>query len=152
MMAKKRQVRSPVKHLVLLPGLLLGCIALFGNVALVTAQPSAQSPQTQAAAPAPADRFARMDADGSGGISPQEFTTAVPNMTESAFTAIDVDRDGQISRAEWDAFMQRHQQPGGMGSGGMSRGMGGMRMPPSDMPGGAGGGHARPLIMPPAGK
>ncbi len=53
-------------------------------------------------------RFDAADTDKDGRVSREEFNKGFPTMTEAAFKAIDADSDGAISREEWDAFMRRH--------------------------------------------
>lgn len=79
-----------------------------------------------------ADTFSRMDADNDGRVVWEEFSAALPNMKRAAFDTIDANRDGVVSRAEWDAFAADHGQK--------RRGQG-----PSAVPGGG----DKPLIEPP---
>jgi len=53
-------------------------------------------------------RFAAMDTNKDGKVSPEEFFAAYPHMKEGAFAAIDTDRDGLLSLDEWLAFFKSH--------------------------------------------
>jgi hypothetical protein len=69
-------------------------------------------PAAGAASPAaPEDRFLLMDADGDGGLSPEEFAAGFPHLREAAFSAIDADQDGRISREEWRRVRMGHMPP-----------------------------------------
>jgi len=57
---------------------------------------------------AAAERFAAMDTNKDGKVSPEEFFAAHPYMKEVAFAAIDTDQDGFISLDEWLAFFNSH--------------------------------------------
>ncbi len=61
------------------------------------------------------DRFAMIDADKDGKIVVEEFMKAMPQMRQSAFDAIDSDKNAHIDRSEWDGFMKNHGK-GGMGA------------------------------------
>lgn len=93
-----------------------------------------------------ADRFTDMDKDKNDNVIWEEFEAAMPQMRKSAFESIDADKNGAISRAEWDAFQATHGAKGGMPSSGMG-GMSG-KMPPTGM-GGQPGQQPMPLIQPP---
>ncbi len=101
---------------------------------------------TLCAAPAYAapDRFAQMDKNGDAKVDWEEFQAAIPGMKRPAFDTIDADKDGSISRDEWDAFMKNHmggqKAPAGMGMGGMPPAGG---IPPKAD-------ADKPLIQPPA--
>lgn len=58
------------------------------------------------------ERFAAMDADQDGQLSREEFFAAQPNMKDSAFDAIDQNRDGGISLEEWTEFGIGHGRGG----------------------------------------
>lgn len=61
------------------------------------------------ASPVPAaDTFSRLDANNDGKVDWEEFSVALPNMKRAAFDTIDTDKDGLVSRAEWDAFAANH--------------------------------------------
>jgi hypothetical protein len=77
---------------------------------------------------APEDRFLLMDADGDGGLSPEEFAAGFPHLRKGAFSVIDADQDGRISREEWRRVRMGH-----------------MPAPPESLPAGdpAGGGSPR---------
>lgn len=49
--------------------------------------------------------FATVDADASGGISLVEAQAAWPDLTEEAFTAADIDANGELSLEEYDALV-----------------------------------------------
>ena len=53
--------------------------------------------QDAAAAP----DFATVDADASGGVSLAEAQVALPDLTEEAFTAADLDASGELSAEEF---------------------------------------------------
>lgn len=48
--------------------------------------------------------FATVDADASGGVSLVEAQAAWPDLTEEAFTAADVDANGELSAEEYAAL------------------------------------------------
>lgn len=54
------------------------------------------------------DKFARMDTDGNGALSREEFKAAIPNIRDEAFAAIDENGDQAIGRDEWLAFLRGH--------------------------------------------
>lgn len=56
--------------------------------------------EAQAAATA---RFARMDANSDGRLTPEDRTAARARRHGEMFTTMDSDRNGSISRTEWDA-------------------------------------------------
>lgn len=85
-----------------------------------------------AAVASAADSFSRMDADNDGLVVWEEFSAALPNMKRAAFDTIDANKDGAVSRAEWDAFAADHGQK--------HRGQGASAVP---------GGGDKPLIEPP---
>lgn len=62
------------------------------------------------------ERFAAMDADHDGLVSREEFFAAQPNMKDSAFDAIDQNRDGNISLEEWTQFGLGHGRGGDHGA------------------------------------
>ena len=119
-----------------------------------------------AAAASPEDRFTELDADGSGGVTWEEFSSALPGMTNAAFGMIDKDSSGAIDREEWKSFSAGHggtapagsMPPGKMPPPGMMKGMmKGMGMPvqrdgaAASIPGrSAGGKDSMPLVLPPA--
>lgn len=85
---------------ILPPGLL--CLL----VVLVCASQSEARPEM--AAGLAQERFTAMDADKDRHISRKEFFAAQPDMKDSAFEAIDTDRDGLISVEEWAQFTAGH--------------------------------------------
>lgn len=99
--------------------------------------------------PPPVDpRFAAMDADGNGIVTWEEFSAAMPQMRRAAFDSIDTDKNGDITRQEWDAFRASH------GKNGMHGGMPG-GMPPApkaapDQTPNQDRNQARPGILPPS--
>ena len=89
------------------------------------------------------ERFAAMDIDADGKLSPEEFAEGLPQMRDTAFGMMDADKDGFISAEEWENAMAGHM--GGMAapSSGMSSGNGTQAAPP------VGGGNLGPeLIIP----
>jgi len=64
--------------------------------------------RSEAAGQALADRFATIDTNKDGKVSPEEFFAAYPHMKEAAFAAIDTSKDGFISLDEWQAFFKSH--------------------------------------------
>jgi Ca2+-binding EF-hand superfamily protein len=78
--------------------------------------------------------FQRLDRDGSGGISRQEFSRALQNLpgggssagaatgaqdrTAAIMTRLDTDGDGQVSAGELDAALNRRDAPGAARGGG----------------------------------
>lgn len=63
------------------------------------------------------DVFLRLDADGNGEVTKDEFMKAMPDMREEAFNVIDKDKNGLMTREEWDAFFATHNTGGvSMGS------------------------------------
>ena len=67
----------------------------------------------------------------------EEFMAAFSGMKDEAFAAIDTDRDGKISRQEWQAFAINHS---------MGRSAQGSGMPPNAAPAP----NALPMVTPPA--
>ena len=49
--------------------------------------------------------FVSVDADTSGGVSLTEAQVALPELTEEAFAAADVDVSGELSAEEFDALI-----------------------------------------------
>lgn len=49
--------------------------------------------------------FASVDADASGGITLEEAKVAWPDLADDAFTAADVDANGELSAEEYDALV-----------------------------------------------
>lgn len=58
-----------------------------------------------------ATEFASVDADLSTTISMSEAQAAWPDLTEEAFTAADVDGDGELSVTEYDALVTTSAAP-----------------------------------------
>ena len=97
------------------------------------------------AAPAP-DRFAGMDTDKDNALSWEEFSSAIPGMKREAFDVIDANKDGRISRAEWEGFSKGHGSR--MGSGPATGAPSGI--PPAMPPAAAAGETGElPLLSPP---
>lgn len=102
-----------------------------------------------------ADRFTVMDTDKDGKVSRLEFTTALPNMRDTAFDAMDENKDGFLTLEEWQKAMAEHMRmsmpPTGMGGQGggnstLPAGMGGAPAVNATVP--AGGAAAPDLVMP----
>jgi hypothetical protein len=55
--------------------------------------------------------FVTVDADVSGGVSLTEAQVALPDLTEEAFTAADVDASGELSAEEFDALVAASAAP-----------------------------------------
>jgi hypothetical protein len=55
--------------------------------------------------------FVSVDADVSGGVSLTEAQVALPDLTEEAFTAADVDASGELSAEEFDALVAASAAP-----------------------------------------
>jgi hypothetical protein len=55
--------------------------------------------------------FVTVDADVSGGVSLTEAQVALPDLTEEAFTAADVDASGELSVEEFDALVAASAAP-----------------------------------------
>ena len=49
--------------------------------------------------------FVSVDADVSGGVSLTEAQVALPDLTEEAFAAADIDVSGELSAEEFDALI-----------------------------------------------
>lgn len=86
-------------------------------------------------------KFGKMDTNGDGIVSWEEFSKTYPSMKELAFKTIDKDNSGGISHEEWHAFMAGHNTGGKKGGGMMGGMMGGK---------GKMGSGAPELIAPPA--
>ena len=82
-----------------------------------------------------ADRFAQIDSNADQAIDWPEFEAAMPQIKKKAFDLIDTDKNGRISRAEWEAFGMSHGKPS------MGPATGNAPAPSGDT--------ARPLIQPP---
>lgn len=92
--------------------------------------------------------FSKMDADGDGKVTQEEFLKAHPGMKPEAFARIDKDGDKAITAEEWGQFMVGHSSMGG-GQGAPMGGMPGgkpMAMPPAGSMPGSG---DMPMVMPP---
>lgn len=55
--------------------------------------------------------FVSVDTDASGGISLVEAQVAWPDLTEEAFTAADLDGNGELSAEEYDALVAASAAP-----------------------------------------
>lgn len=55
--------------------------------------------------------FATVDADASGGITFEEAVVAWPDLTQDAFTAADIDANGELSAEEYDALVAAAATP-----------------------------------------
>ena len=131
--------------------LILLSLALALSAASAQAMPQMDD-KTTAQAATPEQRFAAMDADGSGSVTWQEFSKARPNINENAFRSIDTDHDETISLDEWKAFSSLHgERNGSMQAQNMERMMKAMREGSMSREGGtAGDGTSLPLVTPPA--
>lgn len=81
-------------------------ITLLLSTALSVAPDAMARPEM--AAQNPAARLAAMDTDQDGKVSREEFFAAQPNMKETAFDAIDRNKDGFITLEEWEGFAMGH--------------------------------------------
>ena len=100
----------------LLAGLALaGCLSL-GLVGTVFAMPGAGGGNAMDAA---IQSFNKCDKNQDGFLDKEEFLSTFSGMKEEAFDAIDTDKDGKISRQEWQAFSISHS----MGREGQGSGM-----------------------------
>ncbi|MEM7145760.1 MAG: EF-hand domain-containing protein [Verrucomicrobiota bacterium] len=85
--------------------------------------------------PDPAEMFGKMDADGSGGISLEEFknnprakNAPDPSKVDARFNHLDADGSGEVSQEEFAAAMKKMAGRGGKGgAGGGKGGKGGER-------------------------
>ncbi|HIU17887.1 MAG TPA: EF-hand domain-containing protein [Candidatus Avidesulfovibrio excrementigallinarum] len=84
---------------------------------------------------AASDRFAQIDSNADQAIDWPEFEAAMPQIKKKAFDLIDTDKNGRISREEWNAFGMSH------GKHSMGPAAGNAPAPSGDA--------ARPLIQPP---
>jgi hypothetical protein len=55
--------------------------------------------------------FVSVDTDVSGGVSLTEAQVAWPDLTEEAFTAADLDGNGELSAEEYDALVAASAAP-----------------------------------------
>ncbi|RYE60807.1 MAG: hypothetical protein EOP20_01510 [Hyphomicrobiales bacterium] len=55
--------------------------------------------------------FASVDTDASGGLTLAEAQVAWPDLTQEAFTAADVDGNGELSAEEYDALVAASAAP-----------------------------------------
>lgn len=81
--------------------------------------------------------FNKADTNKDENLTKEEFMAAFSGMKDEAFAAIDTDKDGKISRQEWQAFAINHS----MGRNGQGSGM-----PPKAAPAP----NALPMVTPPA--
>jgi hypothetical protein len=83
--------------------------------------------------PEPGAMFAKLDADGSGGVSLEEFknnprakAAPDPSKVDERFKMLDGDGDGQVTQEEFTAAMKnRKGRPGAEGGKGKDKGAGG---------------------------
>ncbi|MCG8635240.1 MAG: hypothetical protein MI863_15515 [Desulfobacterales bacterium] len=57
--------------------------------------------------------FEDLDTGNDGAVSFEEFKAVFPRTREAGFKMLDKDGDGQLNKAEWDAFKDAHK---GMGN------------------------------------
>ena len=88
------------------------CFLLF-CWAIAQALPAGANPPSES-------RFALLDADGNGNLTWDEFSSALPGMTRTAFDTIDSDSSGAIDLEEWNRFSSQHSKSDGHG---MTKGM-----------------------------
>ncbi len=60
-----------------------------------------------------ATSFEDLDTDKNGYVGFEEFKAVFPRTQETGFQILDKDGDGQLNKAEWEAFKDAHK---GMGS------------------------------------
>lgn len=84
-------------------------LALFAGLMLVFSLSSASAMPEMAGQKTVEDRYAKMDADKDGKVTPEEFFATYPQMKEGAFKAIDENGDGFISPEEWKNFAAGHK-------------------------------------------
>ena len=99
----------------LVAGLFATAITL-GFAANASAMPGAGGDKAMDAA---IQTFQRCDKNQDDSLDKKEFGSCFSGMKEEAFDAIDTDRDGKISRPEWQAFSISHS----MGREGQGSGM-----------------------------
>jgi Ca2+-binding EF-hand superfamily protein len=58
--------------------------------------------------------FSDMDTDGDDSLSYTEFKQVFPSTEQKGFDTLDTDKNGSLSREEWDQFKAMHQGMGGM--------------------------------------
>ncbi len=56
------------------------------------------------------EKYTKMDGNGDGSVSAEEFKAAYPQMTDAVFGIIDKDNKGGISLEEWMLFQKDHMQ------------------------------------------
>ena len=123
---------------------LLGLCAVFGLTHRVLAEdttpPPAKPPGEGKEKHSPAEHFKKLDTDGNGSLSKEEFMARVAKAPaaeqeklkkrlEERFTQLDTNKDGSISLEE---FIAGAPKPGEGGPGGRHHGPGGK--PPGDKP------------------
>ena len=108
--------------------LILACCAFFvwGSLVSTVMAASCKDPGSSA-------RFCAADRDKNDSLSPEEFSSAFPDISVQAFTVLDRNSDGSVDLDEWDTFLSTHHSTGDMG---------GAKTPEPE---------AKPLIMPPSG-
>lgn len=93
--------------------LALLCAAPLPSGAFPGASPNPPNPNGPANPNGPGqNRFAQADTDGNNALNRAEFSAAFPEMRPAVFDMLDANRDGVISRAEWDSFRQTHTAGG----------------------------------------
>lgn len=92
--------------------------------------------------------FEKADTNRDDKLTREEFLTAFKGMRDEAFTTIDTDGDGAISRQEWQAFAIGHS----MGRSGQGTGMPVQPAPDAAQGAAPTGRSGMPLLTPPAAK
>ena len=114
---------------------LLLVLALFSMAGVACAMPGASG--GMGGMDAARASFNKADTNKDENLTKEEFMAAFSGMKDEAFAAIDTDKDGKISRQEWQNFAINHS----MGRSGQGSGM-----PPKAAPAP----NALPMVTPPA--